>query len=522
MVDDTTPLSTAVRLTGVSKNFGGVRALDNVSIDVRGGEIHALLGENGAGKSTILKILNGVHEPSAGEIEVDGTPLTEHSPEASKRAGIGMIFQEMSLIPTLTVAQNIFLNNESKDSLGLINDAAAARRARELFQVLGVDIDPLAVIGDLSAGQRQLTEIVKAISRNVKVLILDEPTTALSGGEVDKLFTFLRRLKSEGVAIIYVSHRMDEIMRIADRATILRDGHHIITAPLSTLSLEQIIEHIVGRRSRGFSDVARTGTQRGAPLLELKGVSGERKPVNLSLTVHAGEVVGIAGLLGSGRSALARVLFGVDRKTSGEILIKGKPATIDSPEDAIRQGIALVPEDRLRQGLVIEHSIESNASLAILDRISSWLFVSRAKSVEITDRQIKALRIKTASRDAAARTLSGGNQQKVVIAKWLNTEPDLLILDEPTAGVDIGSKAEIIALVRDLASKGKAVIVISSELAELLTAADRIIVMVDGRIVSESDRAAFDDPDPGDDEGARLQFAERQLSTILQKAHAHV
>jgi ribose transport system ATP-binding protein len=242
-----------VRLTGVSKSFGGVRALDDVTLEVLAGEIHALLGENGAGKSTILKILNGVVAPSAGRIEVNGTERLDHSPDAAKRAGIGMIFQEMSLVSTLTVAQNIFLNNEMKGSLGFIDDQNAARRARELFETLGVEIDPLALVGGLSAGQRQLTEIVKAISRNVRVLILDEPTTALSGGEVEKLFAFLRRLKSEGVAIIYVSHRMDEIIHIADRATILRDGRHVVTAPLSALSLDKIIEYIVGRRSRGFS-----------------------------------------------------------------------------------------------------------------------------------------------------------------------------------------------------------------------------------------------------------------------------
>jgi ribose transport system ATP-binding protein len=512
----------AVRLTGVSKHFGGVRALDDVHLEVLGGEIHALLGENGAGKSTILKILNGVHAPTAGTIEVNGAPLTEHTPDAAKRAGIGMIFQEMSLVPTLNVAQNIFLNNEMKDSLGLIDDASAAKRARALFATLGVDIDPLALVGDLSAGQRQLTEIVKAISRNVKILILDEPTTALSGGEVEKLFTFLRRLKSEGVAILYVSHRMDEITRIADRATILRDGRHVITAPMSALTLDKIIEYIVGRRSRGFSDVARINAARGAPLLELRGVSGPRRPRSVDLTVYAGEVVGVAGLLGSGRSALARVLFGIDPKTSGEILIKGVPVEIANPRDAIAHGLALVPEDRLRQGLVLEHSVEANSSISILDRLSNWIFVSSARAEAAADRQIEALRIKTSSRDAAARTLSGGNQQKVVIAKWLNAEPDVFILDEPTGGVDIGSKAEIITLVRDLAARGKAILVISSELSELLTAADRIIVMADGHIASETARSAFDDPVPGNDVGAQLQYAERQLSTLLQKAHAHV
>ncbi|HLW90909.1 MAG TPA: sugar ABC transporter ATP-binding protein [Roseiarcus sp.] len=515
------PSPIAVRLSGVSKKFGGVRALDNVDFEVLYGEIHALLGENGAGKSTILKILNGVHAPSAGTIEIDGVTLAEHTPEAARRAGVGMIFQEMSLVPTLTVAQNIFLNNEIKSSVGFIDDDSAARRSRELFGTLGVDIDPYATVGDLSAGQRQLTEIVKAISRNMRVLVLDEPTTALSSGEVDKLFAFLRRLKSDGVAVIYVSHRMDEIMRIADRATILRDGRRVVTAPLSELSLEAMIAHIVGRRSAGFSGVARRNLERGAPLLELRGLSGPHKPENVDLTVHAGEVVGVAGLLGSGRSALARVLFGVDEKRSGEVRIKGAPVDIRSPQDAIAHGLALVPEDRLRQGLVIEHSVESNATIAVLERISSWFFVSRSKSVAAAERQIDTLRIKTASRDAPARTLSGGNQQKVVIAKWLNTEPDILVLDEPTAGVDIGSKAEIITLVRDLAARGKAILVISSELSELLTAADRVIVLADGCVASEAERSAFDDPNPGDDQGARLQFAERQLSALLQRAHAH-
>ena len=512
----------AVRLSGVSKRFGGVRALDDVSLEVHVGEIHALLGENGAGKSTILKILNGVHAPTAGVIEVLGRALTEHTPDESKRAGIGMIFQEMSLVPTLTVAQNIFLNNEMKSPRGFIDDRGAEARARELFATMGVEIDPRAEVGSLSAGQRQLTEIVKAISRDARVLILDEPTTALSGGEVEKLFAFLRKLKGEGVAIIYVSHRMDEIIRIADRATILRDGRHVVTAPMSELTLDRIIEHIIGRRSRGFSDVKRSRATRGAPLLELRGLSGPRKPEKVDLTLYAGEVVGVAGLLGSGRSALARVLFGIDPKREGEILVRGVPATINNPVDAIAHGLALVPEDRLRQGLILEHSVESNASLTILDRLASWSFLSTNRSRDSADRQIAGLRIKTASREAPVRTLSGGNQQKVVIGKWLNAEPDIFVLDEPTGGVDIGSKAEIIALVRDLAARGKAVLVISSELSELLTAADRIVVMVDGRIVKETPREAFDDPAPGDDLGEQLQYAERKLTQIIQRAHAHV
>ncbi len=517
-----TQQNTAVRLTGVSKTFGGVTALQDVTFEVHAGEIHALLGENGAGKSTILKILNGVYAPTAGRIEVYGELRAEHSPEAAKRAGIGMIFQEMSLVPTLTAAQNVFLENELKNRAGLIDDRAAERRARELFASLGVDIDPRALVGALSAGQRQLTEIVKATSRNVRILILDEPTTALSGGEVEKLFASLRKLKQDGVAIIYVSHRMDEITRIADRATILRDGRHVITSPMSELTLDRIIEHIVGRRSRGFSDVQRRVAQRGAPLLELKDLNGPSKPSNVNLTLYAGEVVGIAGLLGSGRSALARVLFGIDPKRSGEIRVKDKPVGITSPIDAVRQGVALVPEDRLRQGLILEHSVEANATLSILDRVASWSFVVRAKARDAVDQQINNLRIKTASRETPVRTLSGGNQQKVVIGKWLNADPDIFVLDEPTGGVDIGSKAEIIALVRDLAASGKAVVLISSELSELLTAADRILIMSDGRIVRELLRAEFDDPDPSDDAGEQLQYAERNLSQIIQKGHVHV
>ena len=356
----------------------------------------------------------------------------------------------------------------------------------------------------------------------MRVLILDEPTTALSGGEVEKLFAFLRRLKSEGVAIIYVSHRMDEITRIADRATILRDGRHVVTAPMSELTLDRIIEYIVGRRSRGFSDVKRLNASRGTPLLEVRSLSGPRKPISVDLTLYAGEVVGVAGLLGSGRSALARVLFGIDRKRAGEILIRGEPVEIASPATRSPKAWRWCRKTGCARARFSSIRSKSNTSLSILDRLASWLFVSSAKASEAADRQIEGLRIKTASRDAAVRTLSGGNQQKVVIGKWLNAEPDIFVLDEPTGGVDIGSKAEIIALVRDLAARGKAVLVISSELSELLTASDRIVGDVRRRIVSECGANAFDNPNSDDDVGEQLQFAERKLSQIIQKAHAHV
>jgi ribose transport system ATP-binding protein len=508
----------AVKMTGIGKAFGPIKVIDDVNLEVRSGEIHALLGGNGAGKSTILKILRGVHRPDAGTLDVLGQVLTEHTPEESKRAGIAMIFQEMSLVPTLTVAQNIFLANEVKTGSGLIDDQAAVHRATELFRILDVDVDPMAEAGSLGAGQRQLTEIVKAIAQKARVLILDEPSTALSAHDVDKLFAFLNRLKAEGVAIIYVSHRMDEIMKIADRATILRDGRHVITAPLSELTLELIIEHIVGKQSRGLSGILREDTRRDEILLELKNVSGVHKPRDLNLTVNAGEVVGIAGLLGSGRSAIARLLFGINVKVSGEILVSGKTVELNSPAEAIAHGIALIPEDRLRQGVVLEHSVADNITLSVLDRISKQGWISQRKWSDLAAEKIKSLKVKTASAAAAVRTLSGGNQQKVVLAKWLALDPRIVIFDEPTAGIDIGSKSEIIQLIRELARQGKAIIVISSELNELLAACDRILVMSDGRVLRDIRRDEFEDTTTRDHTAAGdMQFAEHRLQTILQE-----
>lgn len=346
----------AVRMTGISKAFGGVRALDGVDFEVMPGEVHALLGGNGAGKSTILKILNGVHRPDRGRIEVGGRELTAHTPEESRAAGIAMNYQEMSLIPTLTVAQNVFLTRESRTSMGLIDDAEAERRAADLFALLEVSVDPKAIVGDLGAGQKQITEIAKAISQDAKVLVLDEPSTALAVSDVERLFVFLRRLKARGVAIIYVSHRMDEIARISDRATILRDGRHVITASLAELPIDTMIEHIVGKRSRGLSDVERGSAVKGEVLLELVDISGVHKPNDVSLTLHRGEVLGLAGLLGSGRSSLARVIAGVEPATKGVVRIKGQPVDIRKPSDAIQAGVALVPEARATQGIIPAHS----------------------------------------------------------------------------------------------------------------------------------------------------------------------
>ena len=512
----TTPVA-AVSMKGISKHFGGVKALTDVDLEVMPGEVHALLGGNGAGKSTILKVLNGVHRPDAGTITVNGQMLHDVTPEAARRAGIAMNFQEMSLIPTLSVAQNIFRPREATTGARLIDDREAERRAAAIFAMLEVDVDPKAIVGELGAGQRQLTEIAKAISQEARVLILDEPTTALAVSDVDRLFTFLRKMKAQGAAIIYVSHRMDEIARIADRATILRDGRRVITSPMSELPIDTMIEHIVGKRSKGLSDVTREASAKGEVVLELRDVSGRYKPEHVSLSVRQGEVVGLAGLLGSGRSALARVIAGVEPMAGGEIRVKGRAVKLRNPSDAIRAGIALVPEDRARQGIIPAHSVASNMTLAVLDRVSTRGFVDPAKVRVVADAQIARLSIKTASRDNAVSTLSGGNQQKVVIGKWLAADPDILLLDEPTAGIDIGSKSEIIRLVRELARDGKTVIMISSELSELLTACDRIVVMADGRAAGDMPREALDDPTETDPAHA-LQAAERRLQAIIQEA----
>lgn len=512
----TTPVA-AVRMTGISKCFGGVRALDNVDLEVLEGEVHALLGGNGAGKSTILKVLNGVHSADEGTVEVAGKKLAGATPEAARAAGVAMNFQEMSLVSTLTVAQNVFLTREARDARGLIDDADSIRRAEAIFEMLEVEVNPRALVGDLGAGQKQLTEIAKAISQDARVLILDEPSTALAVSDVERLFVFLRKLKAKGVAIIYVSHRMDEIARIADRATILRDGRHVITAPMADLHVDTMIEHIVGRRSKGFADVLRGEVTKGDALLELKAVSGPHKPENVSFTLHRGEVLGLAGLLGSGRSALARVIAGIEPAVAGEIAINGRAVQIRSPADAIAEGVALVPEARATQGIIPAHSVADNMVMAVLGRITKGGLVDRIQAREITDKMIQRLSIKTASRDHAVSTLSGGNQQKVVIGKWLATHPDILILDEPTAGIDIGSKSEIIRLVRDLAMAGKGVLVISSELSELLTACDRILVMADGSAHQMLDRVDLDDPTETNPEHA-LQAAERRLQIEIQKA----
>jgi ribose transport system ATP-binding protein len=509
----------AVRMEAISKSFGGVAALDRVDFGLRYGEIHALLGENGAGKSTLLKILRGVVTADAGTIAIAGRWLAAYTPEAVRQAGIAMIFQETSLIPSLTVAQNVYLNREPRDRFGLIDDRAALEQTRRNLDAFAVDIDPGSPVSALGAGQRQLTEIVKAVSQHTRILILDEPTSALSTSEVEHLFALLRRLKSEGVAIVYVSHRMDEIMEIADRVTILRDGRHVLTEELPHLTLDVIIERMIGRRSGGFATPE--GAAPGEALLELRGISTERKLQGIDLTLRRGEVVGVAGLLGSGRSTLARVIYGMEPVSAGEIRVMGRKFELNRPQDAIAAGIALVPEDRNRQGVIAAHSVAANLILVALDRISRKSWISRRESASLVSAQMRQMRIKADSPDTPVRALSGGNQQKVVIGKWLAMDPDILVLDEPTAGIDIGSKAEIVALIREMARRGKAILLISSESAELLAAADRIVIMRDGRITRELRRDALDPAAGEHGDPALRQQAEHRLQMAIQETGTH-
>ncbi|WP_164200219.1 sugar ABC transporter ATP-binding protein [[Micrococcus luteus] ATCC 49442] len=483
-----------VEMRAISKGFNGVSVLKDVSFDVRRGEVHALAGGNGAGKSTLMKILQGVYQADAGEILIGGKPAAINSIHDAKAAGIGMVFQEFSLVPSLTVAQNIFLGVEPLGAGGLIDDRAAVRRATEVFAEMEVHVDPRAEVSRLGTAYWQLTEIAKALAQNATVLIMDEPTASLARHESEALFELIDRLKQRGISIIYISHRMDEVYRLADRITILRDGRHLLTEPLTNVTPEQIVEGIVGKKIEGqLSYRARQVAPDVAPLLEVRGLNAGRRVRDVSFALRPGEILGLAGLMGSGRTELARALFGIDKVDSGEVLLRGKKVTLASPQQAINAGVALIPEDRRAQGLVLEHSVQDNLLLPLLGQIQRGPLLNGAKGKELSSSLIKRFAVKVAHPHRPVRLLSGGNQQKVVIAKWLGTDPDILILDEPTAGVDIGTKSEILDMIRELANAGKAVIVISSEYPELLAVSDRVLVLRDGSIIRDIPRSEIAD-----------------------------
>jgi ribose transport system ATP-binding protein len=506
-----------VAMTGIAKSFGGVTALEQIDFFLHKGEIHTLLGGNGAGKSTILKILSGVHRPDQGEVRINGKKLQEHTPEAARRLGIAMIFQEMSLIPSLSVAQNIFLTREPKGSFGMLDDRAALKKAWVLLESIGIKLDPRRRVENLSAGQRQLTEIAKALSQEASILIMDEPTSTLSVAEIDHLFEFLDRLKRSHASIIYVSHRMEEVRRISDRVTVIRNGRNVMTSAIAETSLDAIIEQIVGRRIGAFERKARQ-RKAGQEILRVSSLSAKPRPVQADLTVHGGEIVGIAGLMGSGRSSLARSIFGMQPIISGDLRVQEKAVKISSPTAALKAGIGMIPEDRLTQGLVLQHSVASNLTLPVVSRMSRYGFMQESAERALVREYTKQLRIKAASPEKSVRTLSGGNQQKVVLAKWLAVKPVVLLLDEPTAGVDIGSKTEILEIIREFADRGNGVLIISSEPAELLALSDRILIMANGRIVREISSEEIEGWATGATDSAhRISSMEKGLQVAIQQ-----
>ena len=484
----TNTISSAIQMRGIEKSFGTNPVLKNVDFSVSVGEVHALAGENGAGKSTLMKILQGVYQKDAGEILVSGEAVEITDTFAARKAGIGMVFQEFSLIPTLTVAQNIFLTNEPT-KLGLIDDAKAKSLALEIFKEMEVEVDPSSTVESMPTALWQLTEIAKALAQNAKVLIMDEPTASLAKHEAEGLFALIERLKAKGIAIVYISHRMDEIYRIADRITVLRDGARVLTESLKKVSPEQIVEAIVGRKAAAHLVHQNRSAKIGKEVvLEVKDLSSGPKLQNVSLQVRRGEILGLAGLMGSGRTELVNTLFGILKPTSGTISINGKVIDISSPQKAIQNHIALIPEDRRAQGLVLDHSVTENLTLPLLDEVKSGGLLSKKKVLSKSKEIIAQFDIKLAYPGIRVGSLSGGNQQKVVIGKWLGTDPEILLMDEPTAGVDIGTKSEILDLVRKIADSGKSVILISSELPELLSVSDRILVLKDGHVSKSLNR----------------------------------
>jgi ribose transport system ATP-binding protein len=477
----------AVRMRGISKSFNRVRVLDAVDFELARGEIHALVGGNGAGKSTLMKILVGVYTSDDGTYEVDGGEVRFHSIHDAIAARVGMVFQEFSLVPQLTVAQNIFLAREARGRAGLIDDGEMVARARAIFETMKVEIDPRRTLQDLPTAYWQLTEIAKALSQDARVLIMDEPTAALAKTETQDLFALMRRLREQGISIIYISHRMEEVFEVCDRVTVLRDGRIAMTRDTSDVTMAEIIRAIVGQQLEHSMDWEER-TVGDEVVLEARGITAGDRLQDVDLQLRKGEVLGLAGLMGSGRTELARALFGIDPIDGGEILLDGRPIGIRGPRVAIDGGLALIPEDRRVQGLVLGHTVRENILLPLLGRLSRAGFVDDGEGDRRARESVETLAIKTRSIRQPIRELSGGNQQKVVIAKWLAMKPRILIMDEPTAGVDIGTKAEIVAMIRAFADAGGSVIMISSELPELLAVSDRLLVMRDGRVDSEIDR----------------------------------
>lgn len=484
-----------VEARGISKSFPGVKALDRVDLVLRRGRLTALLGENGAGKSTLMNILAGVFLPDEGEIRLEGRPVRFANPREAREAGIAMIFQELNLVPQLTVADNIFLGREPCRGPGLVDYRRMNAQAAELLARLDLNVDPTTPVGRLRVGQQQVVEIAKALSTRARVIIMDEPTSALTRHEVEVLYRIIADLKRHGVALAYITHKLEELPHVADDVAVMRDGRMIGVAPLSELTPDEMIRMMVGREIP--RQVGGRGRPMGEVVLRVEGLglrhptrAGDHLLKDITLEVRRGEVLGIFGLMGAGRTELLESLFGLHPDgLSGSVYLEGRPVRIRSPIEAIAHGLALAPEDRKAEGLILEMSVRENTSLACLGRLTRLGFVRSAAERQLVEQYLKQLRVKTPSLEQRVRNLSGGNQQKIILAKWLATHPRVLLLDEPTRGIDVHAKREIYELMDELARAGLAIVVVSSEMPEILTVSDRIVVLCEGRKTAEFSRA---------------------------------
>ena len=475
-------------MKGITKSFSGVAALKNAALDLKAGEVVALMGENGAGKSTLMKILTGIYSKDSGEIKYMGQEVCYKGPAESEAAGISIVHQELNMMSDLTVAQNLFIGHEEMRGL-FIDDKKMNEKAGELFKVLKIDINPSEKIGNLTVGKQQMVEIAKAISSNAKVIIFDEPTAALTDSEIEELFKVIRDLRKKGTGMVYISHRMDEINVISDRVIVMRDGEYVGTLVTKECSKDDIIKLMVGRTIFGKPKTVSNVAKDAPVVLKCENLNRGKAVKNVSFELKEGEILGFSGLMGAGRTEVARLIFGADKKDSGKIFINGKEVTINTPKDAVAHGIGYLSEDRKRYGLIVDKSVEENTIIAALNNFVKGMFIDKAKSREVSERYVESLKTKTPGISQPVKKLSGGNQQKVVIAKWLVKNSDILIFDEPTRGIDVGAKSEIYALMESLAKEGKSIIMISSELPEVLRMSDRIIVMCEGRITGTLDIA---------------------------------
>jgi len=475
-------------MKGITKSFSGVAALKNAALDLKAGEVVALMGENGAGKSTLMKILTGIYSKDSGEIQYMGQEVCFKGPAESEEAGISIVHQELNMMNDLTVAQNLFIGREEMNGF-LIDDKKMNEKARELFKVLKIDINPAEKIGNLTVGKQQMVEIAKAISSKAKVIIFDEPTAALTDSEIEELFKVIRDLKKQGTGMVYISHRMDEINVISDRVIVMRDGEYVGTLITKECCKDDIIKLMVGRAIFGEPKIASNVAKDAPVVLKCENLNRGKAVKDVSFELRKGEILGFSGLMGAGRTEVARLIFGADKKDSGKIFINGKEVTINTPQDAVAHGIGYLSEDRKRYGLIVDKSVEENTVISSLNDFVKGIFIDKAKSKEVSQKYVESLKTKTPSVSQLVKKLSGGNQQKVVIAKWLVKNSDILIFDEPTRGIDVGAKSEIYALMERLAKEGKSIIMISSELPEVLRMSDRVIVMCEGRITGILDIA---------------------------------